>query len=106
MILSHEFTHLGVREEFDIFGRRDSLEEIPRHALSQVVSPYEQVDPLCASRQEQHRLARRVAPANYHNLLAFAPLGLGLRGGVVDAYALKALEARYVGPAVAGPGCG
>ncbi len=68
--------------------------------------PYEQVDPARASRQEQRRLARRVATTNYHNLPAFAPLGLCLRGGVVDAYALEKLHMVHLQLAVAGPARG
>jgi hypothetical protein len=44
------------------------------------------------SRQEQRRLAGRVTSADDRDLLTFAPLGLGLRRSVVDAYALEMLQ--------------
>ena len=46
------------------------------------------------------------APANDRDLLALAPLCLGLRSGIVDAHALETLQAWYLQPAVAGPCCG
>src|SRR5215212_7492593 len=64
---------LGVGEQLDVPCVRDPVDEVPRHALAQVVAPYEQVDPLRASRQKQRGLARRVAPAYDRDLLAFAP---------------------------------
>src|SRR5215208_4870725 len=104
-VLSHEFSDLRVGEQLDVLGGRDSVDEILRHALTQVASPYKQVNPSRASRQKQRRLARRVAPAYDRDLLALAPLSLGLRSGVVDAHALETSEAGHVEPAVASPGC-
>src|SRR5215217_5463205 len=95
-VFSHELPNLGVGEQLDVPCVRDPVDEVPRHALAKVVAPYEQVDPLCASRQKQCGLARRVAPAYDRDLLAFAPLGLGLCGGVVDTLALEAPEAGHL----------
>src|SRR5215218_6518589 len=105
-VLPREFSDLCVREQLDVLGIHDPVDEIPRHALGQVVAPYEQVNPPRASRQEQRRLARRVAPAHDRNLLALAPLSLGLRCGIVDAYPLKLLQSGHVESAVAGPARG
>src|SRR5215218_8288761 len=104
-VLSHEFSDLCAGEQLDVLGGRDPVDEILRHALAQVASPYEQVNPPCASGQEHCRLARRVAPAYDRDLLALAPLSLSLRRSVVDAHALETPEAGHVEPAVARPGC-
>src|SRR5215210_8273850 len=95
-VLSHEFSDLRAGEQLDVLGGRDPVDEVPRHALAQVASPYEQVSPSRASRQKQRGLARRVAPAYDRDLLALAPLSLGLRSGVVDAHALETPEAGHL----------
>src|SRR5829696_5523718 len=104
-VLSHEFSDLRAGEQLDVLGGRDPVDEILRHAFAQVASPYKQVNPPRASGQEQCRLSRRVAPAYDRDLLALAPLCLGLRSGVVDAHALETSEAGHLQPAVAGPCC-
>src|SRR4028119_1331113 len=65
-VLSYEFSDLGVCEQLDVPGARNPVDEIPRHALAQVVAPYEQINPPRASRHVHRRLARRVAPAPPH----------------------------------------
>ena len=92
-------------EQLDIPLIHDPVDEVAGHALVQVVAPYEQENLPCALCQEQHSLARRVAPADDRDLLTFAALGLNLRGGVMDAYTLETPEAWHAEPAVAGPGC-
>src|SRR5215213_3080312 len=104
-VFSHEFSDLRAGEQLDVLGGCDPVDEILRHALAQVASPYEQVNPPCASGQEQCRLARRVAPAYDRDLLALAPLSLSLRRSVVDAHALETPEAGHLQPAVASPCC-
>src|SRR5829696_5920222 len=104
-VLSHEFSDLRAGEQLDVLGGRDPVDEILRHALAQVASPYEQVNSSRASSQEHCRLASRVAPAYDRDLLSRAPLSLSLRRSVVDAHALETSEAGHVEPAVASPCC-
>src|SRR5215218_458794 len=104
-VLSHEFSDLCTGEQLDVLGGRDPVDEILRHAFAQVASPYEQVNPPRASGQKHRRLASRVAPADDRDLLALAPLCLGLRSGVVHAHALETLQTGHLQPAVAGSCC-
>ncbi len=65
---------MGGCEHLDVPGARNPVDEIPRHALAQVVAPYEQINSQCASRQDRWF----VENPTYTRLGGLAEIGFGM----------------------------
>jgi hypothetical protein len=102
-LVAEQFPHLGAEQDPHVREPADLVDEVPGHALAQIVLADDEGDPLGVPGEEDRGLPRRVAAADDGHRVTAAEQGLCLRRGVVDAHLLEVLHARHVEPAVPAP---
>src|SRR5882762_8866065 len=104
MFVARELDHLGARLDAHICGMTQALDEVLGHAVQQVATTVDEAHTGGARSEEHGSLARGIASADDHDLLALAGPSLQLGGGVVDTCALETLLLRHSELAIAGSG--
>src|SRR5439155_23658028 len=100
MTVSFHGGHDGASVNLDIVDLLDAIDEVSRHALSQIPATREDVHASCVSRQRHDGLPSRVAGAHDDDLLVATELRFRVRRGIVDAGAFELAETRYIEPAI------
>src|SRR5260221_5776198 len=89
MTVSFQGGHDGASVNLDIGDLLDAIDEVSRHALSQIPAPRDDVHASRVSRQRHDGLPGRIAGAHDDDLLVATELRFRVRRGIVDAGALE-----------------
>ncbi len=92
---------LRLGQHLDVRLCLDALDQVARHGGIQIVAPREQRDLAHVARQEDRRLAGRIAGADERHLLVPAKSRLDRRGPIMDGGSFELRQVRQVETAVA-----
>src|SRR6476661_10399900 len=100
MTVSFQGGHDGASVNLDIGDLLNAIDEVSRHALSQIPAARDDVHASRISRQRHDGLPSRIAGAHDDDLLVATELRFRVSRGIVDAGTLELTQTGHIEPAI------